>query len=261
MTKKESMANRWNNDAFESREIAYKILEDIKKGVEYTHHPLFDWRPAPNLRLSTIETNEMGLRSKPLKGLNSRKCVLIGGSFSWGYGASSNSNTPAYILEAMLNGHGNDVSIVNLADQMYASSQQIKSFIFSVQDLKPSHVICVTGYNDTSQGFKNIYRNHPKYQETTSFAHWGTQAGLISNESNLKKAAKLLYHRKAEYKDPYGDKLTFAHPSKEDIPHEMCGHTVNVIRSYCLANDIKVGFVLEPLVYFKNNSRNRKKLF
>lgn len=254
------MGSRWESEAFESLEIGASILADLKGGqLKYQYHPLFDWRPQANIALSTIETNEYALRSESLSKTQDNKCLLIGGSFAWGYGASCNAMTPAGILQSSLDTRILDTSVISLAEQMYASTQQIKSFIFSVNELKPSSVICVTGYNDTSQGFKNIYRNHPKCEEMSAFSNWGMQTGTISSDSNLKKILKIAYHLSAKFNDPYGDDLSFIKPEQSEIPENMCLHTVNVINSYCQANNIKSVFVLEPLVYFKTRLTESEK--
>ncbi len=246
--------SRWDSDAFNDPGTARQVLKDIKSGwLGYMFHPLFDWRARPNVTLKTISTNEFGLRCGPAAAWKTNKCLLVGGSFPWGYGASSNENIPSSLLQKDLEQQGVEMSVVNLADQMYASSQQIKSFVFSVDDLKPSHVICVTGYNDTSQGFRGVYRNHPRYSETSAFINWGRTAGVTANISNLKKIAKIIYHLNAGHEDPYKDQVALAKPPRDDIPLTMCSHTINVIKSYCVANSIKVAFVLEPLVYFKNS--------
>lgn len=246
--------SRWDSDAFSNSEIANDILSDIKGGeLGYLFHPLFGWRAKPNVSLKTITTNEVGLRSKPVAEWLEKKCFLIGGSFSWGYGASANEFIPSYLLENKLRDLDLNISIINLADQMFASPQQIKSFIFSVDELKPEFVICVTGYNDTSQGFRNIFKNHPTYQSYDSFFAWGNNSGIISGESNLRKAAKVIYHRNVKFKDPYEDCFSYSKPEQNQIPLELTRNTVNQIEGYCLNNDIKVVFVLEPLIYFKKS--------
>ena len=60
---------RWHSDAFESREIAYQIYEDVKKKLKIIPHPYTGWRSFPNQRLKTININENGLRSKSLNKL------------------------------------------------------------------------------------------------------------------------------------------------------------------------------------------------
>lgn len=251
--------SRWDSDAFANQEIARQILKDLKTGgLGYLLHPLFGWRARPNVKMTSIQTNEAGLRSRPMSNLSNVKAMLIGGSFSWGYGASTNDFIPSYQLEDKLKAVGKDISIINLAEQMFASPQQIASFVFSVDELKPDYVICVTGYNDTSQGYRNIFKNHPEYQRYDSFIAWGNAGGLISGESNIKKIAKLIYHRNAEFADPYGDNFSFKKPEQKRIPLTLTGNTVKQIEGYCQNNGIKVAFVLEPLVYFKQSKTDNE---
>ena len=56
---------RWHSDAFESRDIALQIFDDLKKTSSYSTS--FHWvEILPNQTFKTISINENGLRSKVL---------------------------------------------------------------------------------------------------------------------------------------------------------------------------------------------------
>ena len=52
------LVDRWNSDAFESKDIAMKIFNDVKKKLKTSPHPYCGWRSIPNQKLETIEINE-----------------------------------------------------------------------------------------------------------------------------------------------------------------------------------------------------------
>ena len=84
---------RWHSDAFESRDIALQIFDDLKKKLQVIPHPFTGWRSLPNQTFKTISINENGLRSKSLNKLKYKKnAILLGGSVA-GFWASSNENT------------------------------------------------------------------------------------------------------------------------------------------------------------------------
>ena len=46
---------RWESDAFESKELAKEIFEDTKKKLTIFPHPFCGWRSLPNQNLTTIK--------------------------------------------------------------------------------------------------------------------------------------------------------------------------------------------------------------
>ena len=121
--------NRWESDCFPNEELAKIISDDIKRSCQYRIHPLFGWRPLPNQKYQTLEINNRGLRSRVIDDSDSQeRCLILGGSVAWGFGSSSNDYTPAYLLEDCLReDYGLNMSVVNLADQVYSSIEEIKS--------------------------------------------------------------------------------------------------------------------------------------
>ena len=140
---------RWHSDAFSDRETALQIFEDVKKKLKIIPNPYTGWRSAPNQNLKTIFINENGLRSKSFKDLKYKdNCFLLGGSVAWGFGATSNENTPAYQIEKILSEKYNlKFNVINLSEQSH-SIEEPNTFVSSFHELKPKMVIFLSGCND-----------------------------------------------------------------------------------------------------------------
>lgn len=253
MEKKRS--EKWGGEAFSTPGMGWQVREDLKGGwLNYNFHPIYSWRAQPNCKLKTIQTNEFGLRSRSMKDLRDYRCLLLGGSFAWGYGASSNEFIPSYVIEDHLNGKYNDgVSVINMANQLYCSIQQIQSFVFSLNELKPKMVICVTGYNDIAQGRAGYYQNNIRYDEYVSFLNWGRDTGLIFDGGFVKKLLRFLRRGAQRWKNPFKDNFSFSNPDPKDIPLLLNNLKMDVITGVAMLKGIKVVYVLEPALFFKKN--------
>lgn len=256
-------AKLWECDAFPDNKIGWQIREDIKGGwMNYAFHPLFSWRAKPNLRLPTLETNEFGLRSKSFKSLKNLKCILLGGSFGWGYGATSNASIPSYQIEdALSNKYNLDMSVINMADQMFCSIQQIQSVVFSLYEIKPSLILCVTGYNDIGQGYLGQYTKHHKFTEYCSFLNWAHRTGIMFDGGFLKKLIRFLSRGHRKWEDPYPDNFTFTNVDKNDIPLALFKMKYDILNAVCLYKNIKIIYVLEPCLYYKKHLSDYESAF
>ena len=245
----------WECDAFPDNKIGWKIRNDIKGGwMGYSFHPLFSWRAKPNVRLDTLQTNEYGLRSKSFKELKPRKCLLLGGSFAWGYGASSNESIPSYIIENYLSRKYHDeISVINMADQLYCSIQQIQSFIFSMNDLNPEMVICITGYNDIAQARAGFYQDNIRYDEYSSFFNWAGETGLMFDGGFFKKLVRFMKRGYRKWTNPFKDNFSFSNPPRDEVPLLLNKLKMDVLSGVALRKNIKVVYVLEPALFYKKN--------
>lgn len=250
--------DRWASDAFPSREAGSQVRDDVLRSLQYTYHPLFDWRPLPNQTLPTVCIDAHGLRSvdSPLRPADFR-CVVVGGSFAWGFGASSNTTTPAALIAMKLSqSMGGTVTAVNLADQAYCSIQEIKSFVFTLDELQPDLVICVTGVNDAGRGRQGDYKREPRYVANCEFLNWGIRIGLlgqfaIPSMPSWKKAAKVLLRDHSCPPYPGQPFFSFTKPPQDEIPLTLLSHKVDLFFSICARRRTKLAFVLQPLLLFK----------
>jgi hypothetical protein len=212
----------------------------------------------PNQKFETLEINSRGLRSRELNEHDTRpKCFILGGSVAWGFGSSSNSKTFAYLLEDELKStYGFDVAVINLADQVYSSIEEIKSFIFSVENYAPSYIVTLSGHNDISRGFRgNKFKQFG--HEQLKFLDWGIKSGMINGLSvpKILRGLSIRINEKlktvATNKLDYLSETSFDTSDKEDIPLELLTLKMNVINSYCIAREISVVHVLQPYLEFK----------
>ena len=178
---------RWHSDVFLNKEQGEKIYRDIRKNFKTSPHPFCGWRGFPNQNLDTIITNRYGLRSPDFDFNQNKKkiCILLGGSLAWGYGATKNENTPAFLIKEYLNKLGQDFEIVCLAQNSHNSFDELRSFISYVDELKPKLVITLSGVNDIWQVAKRKYnKNQLLHTQVVDFFNWGQSIKIISHYKN-----------------------------------------------------------------------------
>lgn len=103
------------------------------------------FKPAKN---ETIQTNEQGFRTKNFDFKNKKIIIIIGGSASWGMGATSNNKMFASLLEEKLKKNSEKWSVINLSMMAATSQQELLYLIFWGLKLNPEIVISFTGFND-----------------------------------------------------------------------------------------------------------------
>ena len=121
---------------------------------------------------------------------------LIGGSLAWGFGASSNEFTPAYLIENFLCEKYNiKLNFINLADQMFTSYEELISFINNVELLKPKLVVFLSGCNDINSEINESYKVNELYKKVFNFSLWGINHGIFNEKNNLKIIIKFLLRK------------------------------------------------------------------
>ncbi|MCK4858308.1 MAG: hypothetical protein KAT58_10090 [candidate division Zixibacteria bacterium] len=127
------------------------ILTDIRR-MECRYLPFLGWLGAPDVRLPTIETNELGFRDRPIElpRAGEVRIVILGGSTVWSLGASSNAKTVVGQLERLLNGTGTDVTyrVMSGAFLGWTSRKELIALMEFQKQFAADLVLAVTGYND-----------------------------------------------------------------------------------------------------------------
>ena len=248
-----SLVERWHSDAFENKEIAKKIFLDTKQKLRIFPHPFSGWRSFPNQNLETIKINENGLRSKSLKNLRFKKnAIILGASVAWGFGASSNEYTPAYLIEDILHEKYNiEFNVINLAEQAYTSFEELKSFMCSADDLKPDLLICLTGSNDIYREYINGYKVNDAYKKFLNFFTWGQKLGIIEEKSQIKRIIKYLIRGGKSFSKLSDEYYMFDKPSKNKLAASLFQNKLDWINSYCKSKKIPVAYFLQPDLHFK----------
>ena len=257
MIKKEKnfFTDRWDSDTFKNKETALKILKETKFLIKYIPNPFNGHRPLPNQKLSTIETNEKGWRSPSLKKLRFKKnIVLLGGSAAWGFGATSNQNIPSYLIEEiLLKKYQLEYNVINLAEQMYTSFEELQSFVSYADELNPSAVICLSGFNDCAQSHHDIFKINILQKRWINFCLWGLKIGILNENSFIKRIVKIFIRSFKKTITLDDDYYIYKKPNKKDIPVNLFENKITWITSYCKAKKIPVAFFLQPDLYFKKN--------
>ena len=252
---KADFVNRWDSDVFPNKEIGTQIFIDLKKNLKTSPHPFSSWRSVPNQKLKTISINENGFRSKSLKNLKFKNnAILLGGSVAWGFGATSNENIPSYLIEKILyEKYGLEYNVINLAEQMFTSFEELKVFMSTADELDPKLVISLSGCNDVNAAYSNKYKSNDLYKISNSFFAWGVKLGIIHEKNFLKKIIKILIrsHKNSDELDE--DFLVIKKPGQKQIAIKLFENKLSWINNYCSLKKIPIVHVLQPDLIFKSN--------
>lgn len=253
--------NRWDSDAFETKEIAKKIADDLKKKLKVLPHPLNGWRSEPNQNLDTIKINENGLRSKSLSNMRFEKnAFILGGSTAWGFGASCNETTPAYLIEDYLNEKYNlKFNFINLSDQMFSSYEELISFINNVELFKPELVVFISGTNDINREINNSYKKTELHEKFLNFFNWGRKIGIIDEKNYFKKILKIIVRDLKKTDSIFDDYYILKKIEKNEIASAMIKEKFDFVNNYCRDKKIKCFHFLQPDLFFKLNKSESEK--
>ncbi len=246
---------QWDSPVFASKKIAAQIRLDLRsRSLEYAYHPMCGWRPYPNQKLPTIEINSHSLRSKELSAFTDYESTgfILGSSFAWGLGASANANIPAYLFEELIKSRAKrEIGFINLADQAYTGIEQIKSLLFTVDEINPDFVICIAGHNDIKSGYENTYKRHAMDTRVVEFFDWGWRIKLHRKDSYLRKLLVVLQKgqlKKRKFPESF---YSFTSPGRAEIPLKICSHRIDVLNMFCKDKNIKIIHILQPCLYVK----------
>ena len=194
MTQTIPAPNRWTSDAFPDENIGRQVADDYRNNMRYKVHPITGWRAEPNQSHQSVTTNEHGLRAPRdmLKRAHENRVLLLGGSFAWGWGATSDATAPGSLIEVQLNEESSHpVSLINLAEAGFTSLQEVQSCLTAIDELGPKIIVCVTGYNDVWVSTFGGYVDHPRNREIIAHFDWAITTGLVRPQSHLKRVAKI----------------------------------------------------------------------
>lgn len=252
---KSNFVNRWDSDVFPSKEVGTQIFVDLKKNLQILPHPFSSWRSVPNQKLKTININENGFRSKSLKNLRFKNnAVLLGGSVAWGFGATSNENIPSYLIEKILfEKYRLQYNVINLAEQMFTSFEELKIFMSTVDEINPKLVISLSGCNDVNAAYSNRYKSNRLYKLSSDFFSWGVKLGIIHEKNYLKKAIKVLLREHKVNSELNDDFFTIKKPGQKEIATKLFKNKLSWLNNYCSFEKIPLVHVLQPDLHFKKN--------
>ena len=93
------------------------------------------------LQSVTIRTNEYGLRGGPLKSQPvARRIIFLGGSITLGWGVAEEETLTAQ-LEAMLQGEGESVEVLNAGVGNYNAERYVERYMRQLKDIKVTDIV------------------------------------------------------------------------------------------------------------------------
>jgi lysophospholipase L1-like esterase len=129
---------------------AQSILWDVIR-MERRYVAFLGYLGKPNTNLPTLRTNQLGFRDEPLspRQPGEIRVLVLGGSTSWGVGASSNDATVRGVLQRLLNERGGPrYRVMSGAFLAYTSRQEMTVLTSFLDDFDPDIVVTLTGHND-----------------------------------------------------------------------------------------------------------------
>ncbi len=261
---KKLFVERWHSDAFESRDIAYQIFDDVKNKLKVIPHSFTGWRSYPNQKLKTISINKNGLRNKDLNEISktNQNCLLLGGSVAWGFGASSNENIPSYKIEKILNEkYKINLNVINLAEQSFSSIEECKSFLFSVYELNPSMIIILSGVNDINFEYSKEYKRFKLYDDYLNYYLWGDKLGIFRERNFIKLLTKIFLRFGKKDKKINDDFFYLKGVEEDQISYHLYKSKIDLIKNYSKSKNISVFNFLQPDLFFKQKKSSFEKKY
>ncbi len=256
--------DRWDSDVFENKEISKLIYDDVKKKLKVMPHPFHGWRSIPNQKYDTIFINEHGLRNKSFKDFDKEKknCILLGGSVAWGFGASSNDFIPSNLIENFLKKkHDLHYNIINFAEQMHSSFEELQTFITIVDEIDPELVICLSGTNDINRGYADIFKITDLNIHQLNYFLNGHDLGLIREKNLFIKLFKTLLRNHRLKSKIDNSNYHYNKPIKSNIPFKLIQNKLIFMRNYYEEKNIKFFHFLQPDLITKKNLTNTEKKY
>lgn len=254
---------RWYSDVFPDLETAETIFKDLKENLKTTFHPYCGWRSYPNQNYKTIYINKFGLRSPEIDlSKNTRDlCMFLGGSVAWGFGASNNENIPSYKIQKFFDKNSINYEVINFSQNSANSHDELKTFVSSVDEIKPKLIISLSGINDFFQiaklkktGFSKIQDLHT---QVSNFFQWGQKLGIATEKNDLKKIIK--FFSRFLKKDMPIEKDFFQFKEYSNTPFELFSHKIDIMENYCNSKKIKMIHVLQPTLFTKQKKSKSEK--
>jgi lysophospholipase L1-like esterase len=131
---------------------AQAILWDVGR-MERRYLSFLGFLGKPGTTLPTLGTNQLGFRDDPLapRQPGEVRILVLGGSTSWGVGASSNDATVRGVMQRLLNARGGTrYRVMSGAFLGYTSRQEMTVLTGLRDEFDPDIVVSLTGFNDVS---------------------------------------------------------------------------------------------------------------
>ena len=148
------------NCKFLQSEVFDKTEKELKKDIcrdnnalKWNTEPL---RLIPNQNYNTINVNSDGFRGNELKTNPDYRIFVIGGSTTFGVGATSDSTTIPFFLQEQLNKKfpNRNIEVINAGIPQAYSFTEINLVKEKIMEYNPNMLIVYDGWNDLEQDFE-----------------------------------------------------------------------------------------------------------
>jgi len=179
--------------------------------------------------------------------------MLLGGSVAWGFGASNNENILSYKIEKkLLTKYQKQINIINFAEQMHSSHEELMTFVGYLEEINPKYVICFSGTNDINRGYRNISKFTDLTTTWINYFNKGNSIGIVKEENIFKFLLKSLLRFQKKYEKITNSNLTNINFSnKENIPVSLYQKKIDIINAICFSKNINILHVLQPDLILK----------
>ena len=147
--------------SFYDSEVFQNLNDDLKKTICYDNsklvwedHPL---RLVPSQNFKTITINSDGFRGNEIQKNPDYRIFMIGGSTTFGVGATSDSKTIPSYLQHIIDMNNNDsfnIEVINAGIPKAFSFTEIELIQNKILAYQPDLLIIYDGFNDLRQDFK-----------------------------------------------------------------------------------------------------------
>jgi lysophospholipase L1-like esterase len=248
-----------------------KVKSDVRLVQYWEFDPYLMWIPKKNVagydKYSNYKMNNYGFRNsydiEKEKGRDVFRIMVLGGSTSWGSGASSNDSVWTKVIEDILRKKlTGKVEVLNAGCAGYTSFQESLYLQFKLLQFAPDLVIVMDGYNDlfmaalyTEEGYEpNASVQYDAEKRFFNESIMAQALGLVANKSHLisllrRIAEKVRYERGQSL---YGK----GHLHDKGIRSYL--ENINTIESILNGRNIKSLFLLQPYMGISKKHRSKE---
>jgi hypothetical protein len=227
---------------------------------DYSNTPL-RWVPhlmftaPPNLNLQSLSTDQLGFRKtlfqnnflSPAEFDWSRPVNLfLGGSTSYGYGASSDSTTiPSFLAQ------NSNIPWLNLGIVGYQSTQELLSFLLFYPP-NINKVVLLSGLNDLQNHIVNTHLTHKNLPPIYFYSLFNRTMNQATDswQRRLKNSITKLWKRGLKKEAPPHVSLD----EKYKISLEVLEHNLKIWKDLTQIKNFSVYYVFQPCIFFSKKT-------
>lgn len=240
------------------------LEENYKKGYFQELGNLSSWKLVPmGVRLfqtpknKVINSNNVGFRTHEFELNNNKVIIVLGGSASWGLGASSDEKTFSSILEKKLKKKNDKWTVFNLSMMAATSQQELLYLIFWGLKLNPEIVISFSGFNDLTLPNKFFDKENNIFILPDVLKYKKNFENIFSINNSLIKKLILSLNKPLEGIDVNKNELEIDFKTRSNVFLNSNKLISDILKNY----DTKYYTVMQPTGYNKKKTSTEQKQF